>query len=181
MATPKKVAYNNWSERLYLPILKGLSITIYHFFKGLATPKSKLVTIQFPEMRREYSHRYRGGHILNLRSDGTTRCVSCMMCPTICPAECITIEAAESDDPTVEKQPVKFEIDMLRCVFCGYCVDACPEDAIIMSKQHEMAMFTREESIWDIEKLSRRPEIEKFKVGYTAYEPYDEKDTKGIH
>jgi NADH-quinone oxidoreductase subunit I len=181
MEPKKRVQYKNSVERLYLAILEGLTITIKHFVKGLITPKNKLVTIQFPEQRREYSQRYRGAHILNLRPDGSTRCVSCMMCPTICPAECITIEATESADPRVEKQPVKFEIDMLRCVFCGYCVDACPEDAIIMSKQHELSMYSRSESVWDIQQLSRRPEIKKFGLGYHPYDPYKLDHHKGIH
>lgn len=176
-----KPEYKNWIEKYYLAILKGLQITIRHFTQGLITSKEKLVTIQFPEMRREYSGRYRGAHVLNLRAEGSPRCVACMMCPTICPADCITIEAAEFSNPKVEKQPIKFEIDMLRCVFCGYCVDACPEDAIIMSKQHELAMFTREDSVWGIQRLSNRPEIKKFGLGYRPYEPYDENKHKGIH
>ncbi|OGL46048.1 MAG: hypothetical protein A2161_10125 [Candidatus Schekmanbacteria bacterium RBG_13_48_7] len=181
MESKKNIQYKNSIEKFYLAILEGMSITIRHFFKQLVTPKSKLVTIQFPEQRREYSDRYRGGHILNLRTDGSTRCVACMMCPTICPAECITIEATESPDPKIEKRPVKFEIDMLRCVFCGYCVDACPEDAIIMSKQHEMAMYEHSDSIWDIQKLSKRAEIEQFGIGYHPYDPYAKDKKKGIH
>ena len=45
---------------------------------------------------------------------------------------CIFIEAGEHPDPTVEKFPLRYEIDTLRCIYCGMCVEACPCDAIRM-------------------------------------------------
>ena len=61
------------------------------------------------------------------------------MCATICPAQCIYIEAGEYEtgDPAseirvIEKYPTQFVIDELRCIVCGLCVDACPKDAIRM-------------------------------------------------
>jgi NADH-quinone oxidoreductase subunit I len=58
------------------------------------------------------------------------------MCATVCPAQCIEIEAAfDPDDPAHPKHPSRFEIDYSRCVFCGFCVEACPEDAIRMVKE----------------------------------------------
>ena len=123
-------------------------------------------TIRYPEERRSYSDRYRGAHILTAREDGTPRCVACYMCATACPADCIYIEAKEVDNPLIEKAPARFEIDMLRCVFCGFCVDACPEEAIIMSRETEICAFTREETVWGIERLMKRPELPEFGLGY---------------
>jgi NADH-quinone oxidoreductase subunit I len=58
------------------------------------------------------------------------------MCATVCPAQCIEIDAAhDPDDPGHPKFPARFEIDYSRCVFCGMCVEACPEDAIRMMKE----------------------------------------------
>jgi formate hydrogenlyase subunit 6/NADH:ubiquinone oxidoreductase subunit I len=55
---------------------------------------------------------------------------------------------------------------MLRCVFCGFCVDACPEEAIIMSRETEISAYTREETIWGIERLMKRQELPEFGLGY---------------
>jgi NADH-quinone oxidoreductase subunit I len=123
-------------------------------------------TISYPEERRSYSERYRGAHILTARPDGSPRCVACYMCATACPADCIYIEPGEHPDPLIEKFPTRFEIDMLRCVFCGFCVDACPEEAIIMSRETEICAFTRDETIWGIERLMQRPELGEFGLGY---------------
>lgn len=89
-------------------------------------------TFQYPDESRPQSLRLRTLHRLVQRPDGTPRCVACMMCETICPAFCIRIVAEEVDDPSIEKRPKSFDIDLGRCVFCGFCVEACPEDAIRM-------------------------------------------------
>ena len=120
-------------EQLYIPeLLRGLSVTLRHFFVNTFGSK-EIVTIRYPEETRVYPERFRGVHRLMLREDDTVRCVACMMCSTVCPANCIHIEAGERDDGTgVEKYPVRFEIDELVCVVCGMCVEACPCDAIRM-------------------------------------------------
>jgi NADH-quinone oxidoreductase subunit I len=144
-------------ERLYLPaIFKGMAMTFGHFFRNLVNIKG-LPTIQFPEMRRLYSERFRGRHILKTRADGTLRCVACYMCETACPADCIHIEAGEHPVLAYEKYPVTFEIDLLRCVMCGYCVDACPKDAIWMTKDYELSYLDRASAIYGIDKLTEKP------------------------
>ena len=130
-------------ERLYLPeIFRGVAVTTGHFVRnmalhtlhlfGLARERSAMVTVQYPEQRKVYSEGYRGAHRLTLKPDGSVRCTSCFLCATACPAKCIHIEAGEHPDPTVEKYPVRYEIDTLQCIYCGMCVEACPCDAIRM-------------------------------------------------
>lgn len=132
-----------WWERLYIPeIVRGLTVTTYHFWRnlslhvlhalGFAKDTRAAYTTQYPEERKRYPDTYRGSHRLTLKEDGSVRCTSCFLCATACPANCIHIEAGEHPDPTVEKFPLRYEIDTLRCIYCGMCVEACPCDAIRM-------------------------------------------------
>jgi len=162
------------AERLYLPLLGGMMVTLRHFLRNLFG--KKMYTIEYPEERRAYSHRFRGHHILTTRPDGSVRCVACFLCAQNCPAECIHIEAAEHPDVNIEKYPVVYEIDMLRCIFCGYCVDACPEEAIIMSNNYDMAYFTREQSIVGKNDLMKPFTFDESQLGYRPRFP--EEDAK---
>ncbi len=129
---PKK----SFLQQLYVvDIFKGLMITMKNMLF------SKKVTIQYPEERRKYSEKFRGQHYIKA-TNGVENCTACMLCPTVCPAECIHIEAGERPDK--EKYPVKFEIDLLRCCFCGMCEEACPKDAIKLSNIYEMSTTYRE-------------------------------------
>lgn len=138
-------------ERTYVPeIAKGLAVTIGNFLGNLSPKKEDRTTftVQYPEQTRDrfdgtpgYPERYRGLHRLMLRDDGQVRCVACMCCSTICPANCIHIEAAEHDDPEIEKYPRIFVIDELRCIVCGLCVEACPCDAIRMDSGVHIPVF----------------------------------------
>jgi len=130
-------------ERIYIwEIFKGLLLTAWHFWRNLFLHTAHLVglfrgipagvTIQYPEVRRPVAARARHVHRLLKRPDGTPKCVACMLCPSVCPSECINVVAEESPDKAIEKRPARFEIDISRCVFCGLCVEACPVDAIRM-------------------------------------------------
>ena len=167
---PKKYTL---AERFYLPLVGGLFVTLRHMLGNIFRTR-KRYTIEYPEQRRDYSHRYRGHHILTTRPDGSVRCVACFLCSTACPAECIHIEAGEHPDENVEKYPLVYEIDMLRCVFCGYCVDACPEEAIIMSNNYDMAYFNREQSIAGKSDLMKPFTVDPEQLGYRPVYPEEQ-------
>jgi NADH-quinone oxidoreductase subunit I len=160
----ERTAAESSLAREVLAPLSGMGLTMTRMFDNLTGKVD--ATIRYPEERRAYSDRYRGAHILTVRDDGSPRCVACYMCATACPADCIYIEPAEHPDPLIEKYPARFEIDMLRCVFCGFCVDACPEEAIIMSRETEICAYSRNETIWDLKKLTSRRELPEFGLGY---------------
>lgn len=137
----------NWVERLYLVnILKGMGITLKHFFK-------KKATIQYPEQQRPFSKVFRGLHILNRDEEGRERCTACGLCAVACPAEAISMEAAERVEGEEnlyreEKYAAKYEINMLRCIFCGYCEEACPKDAIYLSQTVTPSNYSRKGFIY---------------------------------
>ena len=155
----------NFLERLYLPqVFQGILITSRHFFRNLTIhilhqfgwlkKVRAAVTFQWPEETRPLAPRSRTRHRLTQREDGSPRCVACMMCETVCPARCITIQAEGHPDPNIEKRPRSFVIDLGKCVYCGFCVEACPEDAIRMDTQIlDIAAYSREGMILDMPEL----------------------------
>ncbi len=162
----QQVKMGLWEKIYYPEIVRGLAITAWHFVRnmtihtlhlvGLARNLRGAVTYQWPEERRPIHRRYRGRHRLMKKEDGSVRCTACMLCETVCPEDCIYITPAEHSDPTVEKYPAKYEIDILRCCFCGYCVEACPCDAIRMDTQVvELAEWDRRRTVYDKEYLMR--------------------------
>jgi NADH-quinone oxidoreductase subunit I len=139
-------------EQLYLPaILQGLGTTINHSIQTLFGGGS--VTQQYPEVRPKMPANYRGVHRLNRDEAGRVRCVACYMCSTACPAHCIDIVAAPSPWPDREKYPEVFVIDELRCIYCGMCEQACPVDAIELTTLCDLTGLSREEMMFDKEKL----------------------------
>ena len=133
----KRKELNFW-EKIYIPeIMRGMFVTGKHFFKNLLNWK-RMPTIQYPEIRYRIPDRLRGRHRLTTKDDGSLRCTSCFLCATACPSNCIYITAGEHDDPSVEKYPVEYKVDISKCVFCGFCVEACPCDAIRMDAGIDM-------------------------------------------
>ena len=139
-------------EKLYLPVIfKGMLITFTHIFR-------KKATINYPEQKRPFSSVFRGLHVLNRDEKGRERCTACGLCAVACPAEAITMEAAErlSEEENLyreEKYAAKYEINMLRCIFCGLCEEACPKDAIYLSETFAPANFQRKGFIYNKQDL----------------------------
>ena len=146
----------SFSERIYLPaIIKGLSITMKHFFR-------KPVTISYPEQQREYSENFRGMHSLKRDENGKERCTACGLCALSCPAEAITMTAAERQKGEEnlyreEKYAAVYEINMLRCIFCGLCEEACPKEAIYLDGPHVPSDYLRKDFIYGKDKLVEAP------------------------
>jgi NADH-quinone oxidoreductase subunit I len=144
MVSNKKMTF---LEKIYLPaILNGMRITVSHLFR-------KKTTIRYPEVKREFSEIYRGRHVLKRDDEGRERCTACGLCAVACPAEAITMVAAERKPGEEnlyreEKYASLYEIDLLRCIFCGFCEEACPKEAIFLTKELVPSEYDRKRLIY---------------------------------
>ena len=151
-----------FSERIYLPaILKGMATTLSHFFR-------KKVSLRYPDEHREFATVYRGQHVLKRDEQGRENCTACGLCAVACPAEAITMTAAERQKGEEhlyreEKYAAVYEINMLRCIYCGLCEEACPKEAIFLTDRTVASEFERENFIYGkdilVEKMDERIDI----------------------
>jgi NADH-quinone oxidoreductase subunit I len=125
-------------------LLCGMALTLRYMFK-------KPVTINYPFEKGPLSPRFRGEHALRRYPNGEERCIACKLCEAVCPAQAITIEAEARDDGS--RRTTRYDIDMVKCIYCGFCEEACPVDAIVEGPNFEFATESREELMYDKNKL----------------------------
>jgi len=146
-------------------LLIGLKLTFKHLF-------SRKVTIQFPEEKTPISTRFRGLHALRRYPNGEERCIACKLCEAVCPAQCITIEAAPRADGS--RRTTRYDIDLFKCIFCGFCEESCPVDSIVETRILEYHFEKRGENIMTKAKLLAvgdwyEPQIAKDKAADSQY------------
>ncbi|ORX37613.1 hypothetical protein BD324DRAFT_387960 [Kockovaella imperatae] len=108
-------------------------------------------TIMYPFEKGPLSPRFRGEHALRRYPNGEERCIACKLCEAICPAQAITIESEAREDGS--RRTTRYDIDMTKCIYCGFCQEACPVDAIVETQNAEFSTETREELLYNKEKL----------------------------
>lgn len=151
-------------EKLYLPaILGGMWTTFKRLFR-------KSATVRYPEQKRPFAPVYRGMHVLKRDEQGRENCTACGLCAVACPAEAITMTAAERKKGEEnlyreEKYASMYEINMLRCIFCGLCEEACPKEAIFLTDRIVPTDLVRGKFVYGkdklVEKVDQRIDVSK--------------------
>ncbi|TVR19070.1 MAG: 4Fe-4S dicluster domain-containing protein [Anaerolineaceae bacterium] len=166
-------------------IMRGLSVTLKHFFQTYVddlrygwrkySPKEDnfemrqgmaaqgAFTVQYPDEKLAVPERFRFVPFLVVNEDdhpeapGKDWCTSCGICAKVCPPQCIWI--VRSEDPNTGRpipEPEAFFIDIDICMNCGFCAEFCPFDAIKMDHDYELASYDRTTShIHDKDHLSK--------------------------
>ena len=130
------------------PLITGFVTTFRHMFK----PK---VTVNYPYQKFPMFPKYRGKQVLMRDENGLEKCVACGLCSVACPADAIYLEPAENDGTVMAgpRYASIYQIHKTRCIFCGMCEEACPVSAIFMGKDYELAVYSKDDFIWDKQDL----------------------------
>ncbi len=96
-------------------LLKGLAVVL----KNALKPD---VTLEYPEKKKPLNENFRG-RIKYIKEN----CIKCGLCKKVCPVKTAIMIGED------------FVIDYTKCIFCGNCTEFCPKNALIRTKEYELA------------------------------------------
>lgn len=136
---------------------------VYNIARGLLTVLMhmgrKPITSSYPDVIPELYPNTRHRLALTVNPDsGDHLCIACKQCERICPDTCITVVG----DPEKKGTIKDFYLDHGLCMFCGLCTEVCPTNCIINTVDFEMSEYSREDLIYDIDKLTLSQDQSRF-------------------
>lgn len=136
--------------RALLDVARALRTTLANAFRPPTTQ-------EFPEVVRPRGERYRASFALPDDEHGELACVACLACEKICPSRVIKMKSTgKRESPVTGKKRQyadEFTLDLSACIQCELCVQVCNSDAIRMTHEPEIPVFSREELVLDISRL----------------------------
>jgi len=141
---------------LLVDLFQGLWVTFRN-----QNPKY-IYTEQYPAQRPQVAERYRGAPRLAKDPEtGATTCNACGACVLACPENLIVV-TGQRNEQTKKKELVTYSFDTSRCMFCGLCQEACPTESIVLTKDFELASYTRDGQVWDRRMLEEGPSPKRY-------------------
>ena len=138
-------------EGLY-NIANGMFTVLKHAFRSP-------ITTSYPEVVPELFPNSRHRLALTVNPDTSEHlCIACKQCERICPDTCITV----IPDPEKKGTIKEFYLDHGLCMFCGLCTEVCPTNCIINTVDFEMSEYSREDLIYDIDRLTLSQDQSRF-------------------
>lgn len=119
----------------------------------------KPVTVEYPKEHMPVATRYMGLPALTWDEEvGEPYCTGCGLCMRNCPTQCIKVTMKENPLHAEGKSPRRrivdtYELNWARCILCGICVQVCNFDSIVMSHEHERAVYSRDGNRMDLSQL----------------------------
>jgi len=130
--------------------LDALGVTLVNLIR-------RPITVMYPREKRPIPERFRGVLALTRNPEtGEENCIGCRLCEMICPSRIIKVVPEKRENRTYAKS---FTLNMQACLFCELCVQVCPTDAIVMRRASEIAVFNKEDLVFDKEQLLKNSEL----------------------
>ncbi|MDF2556851.1 MAG: dehydrogenase [Bacillales bacterium] len=128
-------------------IAKGFQYTLNQLTK-------EKVTYDYPRKPIPLPDRFRG-----IQKFHPEKCIVCNQCMSICPTGCINLTGKKHPDPTKRGKIIDtYDLNFETCILCDLCTEVCPTGAITMTNNFELAEYSRDGLLKNLQWLDENDE-----------------------